>query len=115
MPEDPPADPFAPFRTWLGEWEAQVNKHGAEWLTKPEVAQAMQQLTTAQLTAQSTSDEATGKMLAAANLPSRADIEALGARLGRIEATLARIEANQSGASAGVPRPAPKRTRKPGG
>lgn len=114
MPETPPSDPFAFFRKWVGEWETQVNTHGAEWLKKPEVAQAMQQLSSARLAAQATTDEAAGKLLAAANLPSRADIEALGARLGQIETTLARIEAHLSGTAASAKRPAPKRTRKPG-
>lgn len=113
MPAEPPTDPFAPFRSLVGEWEKLVNTHGAEWLQKPEVAQAMQKVSSARLQAQATSDEAMGKILAAANMPSKADIEAIGMRLGQIEATLARIEANQRGLTSGARGSAPKRTRKP--
>ena len=115
MAATPSVDPFSLFRQWVGEWEKLANTHGAEFLQKPEVAQAMQQMTTARLQAQAASDEAMGKVLAAANMPSKADIEAIGARLGQIEATLARIEANQRGLASGARGPAPKRTRKPAG
>ena len=113
MPAELPTDPFAPFRSWVGEWEKLVNTHGAEWLQKPEVARAMQKMSSARLQAQATSDEAMAKVLAAANMPSKADIEAIGMRLGQIEATLARIEANQRGLTSGTRGSAPKRTRKP--
>lgn len=108
-------DPFAVFRSWVGEWEKLVNTHGAEWLLKPEVAKAIQQMSSARLQAQAGSDEAIRRVLAAASMPSKADIEAIGARLAQIEATLARIEANQRGLSSGKPGPALKRTRRPAG
>ena len=112
---DPAAlDPFGFMRNWVAQWEKLVNDHGAEWLAKPEAAQAMQAMTGAAVKLQAASNEATARMLAAANLPSRADIEALGARMAAIEAALARIEARlprPEGAQA--KRPAPKRTRKP--
>lgn len=108
-----PLDPLGMMRNWLGEWEKLVNQHGAEWLQKPEVVQGMQRLSSARLQAQSASDEAMAKWLSAANMPSKADVEALGARLARIEEALARIEAHQRG-DVRPARPAPKRTRKPG-
>lgn len=51
--------------------------------------------------------DAMGKALAVANLPSRTDIEALSARLGAIEASLARIKAGGTAPpiSASLPRP----------
>ena len=114
MAEALPTDPFALWRNWLAEWEKQVNQHGTEWLQKPEVAQALQRMTAAKVQAQAASDEATSRMLAAANLPSKADVEALGARLAATEAALARIEARQQGLDA-APKgpPPPRRTRKP--
>ena len=52
---------------------------------------------------------------AAANLPSRADFEALGARLAGVEAALSRIEAKLNAVAPGQDpaRPAVRRTRKP--
>jgi hypothetical protein len=107
-------DPFSTMRRWVKEWEDLVNQHGAEWLEKPEVAQAMQRMSAARLEVQTATSDGAGKVLAAVNMPSKADIEALGMRLGAIEAALARIEAHQLGI--GTPRkqaPSPPRTRKP--
>ncbi|HVR89555.1 MAG TPA: hypothetical protein VHG29_00485 [Novosphingobium sp.] len=115
MSSPPPSDPFALFRNWVSEWEKLVNQHGAELLAKPEVAQAMQQVSSAKLQVQAASDAQMAKLLGAANLPSKADIEALGTRLAGIEATLARIEVQLRGSAGAQPRkPKPARTRKPG-
>ena len=108
-----PLDPLGMMRHWVNEWEKLANQHGAEWLAKPEVARAMQGATAAGLQAQGAVHEVMAKALAAANLPSKADVEALGARLSAIEATLARIEA-QGSSTPVPPRPRPKRTRQPG-
>ena len=112
---DPAAlDPFGLMRNWVTQWEKLVNERGVEWLAKPEAAQAMQAMTGAAVKLQAASNEATARMLAAANLPSRADVEALGARLAAIESALARIEARLPRAEGASPqRPAPRRTRKP--
>lgn len=108
-------DPFELARTWMAQWEKVVNEHGTEMLAKPEAAQAMQAMSGAAIQAQALSNEATGKMLAAANLPSRADFEALGARLAGVEAALARIEQKlrDMAPDAAPARPAVRRTRKP--
>lgn len=115
MSETPDLDPFALARSWMAQWEKAVNDHGTELLAKPEAAQAMQALTGAALQAQAVSNEATARMLAAANMPSRADVEALGVRLAAVEASLSRIEAMlRESVSGAVPqRPSPPRTRKP--
>lgn len=114
MSDKPAFDPLSLTREWVAQWEKAVNEHGSEWLGRPEAAQAMQALSGAAVKAQAAANEATGRMLAAANLPSRADIEALGARLAAIEATLARIEARlRDPGSAEPKRAAPRRTRKP--
>ena len=115
MSDTPNLDPFGLARGWMSQWEKLVNQHGTELLAKPEAAQAMQAMTGAAMQIQAASQEASAKLLAAANLPSRADFEALGARLGAIEATLARIEqALRTVAPGSSPaRPAVARTRKP--
>ena len=115
MSSSPPTDPFALFRNWVGEWEKLVNQHGAELLAKPEVAHAMQQISSAKLQVQAANDAQMAKLLGAANLPSKDDVEALGTRLAGIEAALARIEAQLRNPQAvQSARPKPARTRKPG-
>ncbi len=115
MSDTPNLDPFGLARGWMSQWEKLVNQHGTELLAKPEAAQAMQAMTGAAMQIQAASQEASAKLLAAANLPSRADFEALGARLGAIEATLSRIEQSLRAVAPDVtpPRPAIARTRKP--
>jgi hypothetical protein len=116
MSDKPDLDPFGIARTWMGQWEKLVNEHGTEWLAKPEAAQAMQAMSSAAIQAQAVSNEASGKVLAAANLPSRADVEALGTRIAGVEASLSRIEAmlrTLAPEAAASPRPAVRRTRKP--
>lgn len=110
MSNTPPFDPLGLMRGWVNEWEKAANKHGADMLAKPEVAQAMQGMTAATMQAQAATQEMMAKALAAANLPSKADFEALAQRLTAIEAALARIEGT---APAAAERPQPKRTRKP--
>ena len=108
-------DPFELARSWMAQWEKVVNEHGTEMLARPEAAQAMQAVSGAALQAQALSNDATGRMLAVANLPSRADFEALGARLAGVEAALSRIEAKLNAVAPGQDpaRPAVRRTRKP--
>ena len=114
MAGETPLDPIAAWRNWVGEWEKAVNKHGAEWLAKPEVAQAMQKITSAKVQAEAARDEGMAKWLAAANMPSKADFDALATRITGIEAALARIEARQRDPDAATrAKPAPRRTRKP--
>lgn len=114
MSDTPNFDPFSLARGWMSQWEKLVNEHGTQLLAKPETAQAMQAMTGAVMQMQAASQEASAKLLAAANLPSRADFEALGARLGAIEATLARIEQSLRSVAPDVstPRPRIARTRK---
>ena len=102
------------MRSALDQWEKLANEYGAQFLQRPETTKAMQSMTAGYLQMQKAMQDAMGKALAAANLPSRTDIEALSARLGAIEASLARIEAGKSAppsTSASLPRP--PRTRKP--
>ena len=108
-------DPLAMMRSAVDQWEKLANEYGAQFLQRPETSEAMQKVTGGFLQIHKMMQDALGKALAAANLPSRTDIETLSARLGSIEASLARIEASARGAS--LPSPAalarPPRTRKP--
>ena len=115
MSDTPNLDPFGLARGWMSQWEKLVNEHGTQLLAKPETAQAMQAMSGAAMQMQAASQEASAKLLAAANLPSRADFEALGARLGTIEAALARIEQSLRAVApnSAPPRPPVARTRKP--
>ena len=115
MSDSPNLDPFGLARGWMSQWEKLVNEHGTQLLAKPETAQAMQAMSGAAMQMQAASQEASNKLLAAANLPSRSDFEALGARLGAIEASLSRIEQSLRAVAPDVtpPRPAVSRTRKP--
>ena len=103
------------MRSAVDQWEKLANEYGAQFLERPETSQAMQKMTAGFLQMQKVTQDAMGKALAAANLPSRMDIEALSARLGGIEASLARIEAAAGGSAPSniAPLPRPPRTRKP--
>jgi hypothetical protein len=111
---DTPNDPMAFFRQMVSQWEKVANEFGGKVASSSEFAQGMQGMTTASLTVQQAVSEATGKALTAANMPTRADVIALGERLSAVEAQLIRIEALLTQATATAPASAgPKRTRKP--
>lgn len=115
-PPKPPVDPMAMFRDAVTQWEKLANEYGSKFLTRPEAAQAMQSATTAGLQVQSAVQDAMAKVLAAANMPSKAEVETLGQRLTAIEASLARIESRISDETSTAPRaaaPKPTRGRKP--
>lgn len=112
MSSSPPGDPMAFFRSLVGQWEKMANDFGSEAMKRPEAAQAMHGATSLSLQAQQAAHDWMAKALSAANMPSKAEVEALGARLTAIEATLARIEAAVAPSLAGT-KPMPKRTRKP--
>jgi glutathione S-transferase len=88
-----PTDPLAMFRDMVNQWEKLANDYGSQFLQRPEAAQAMHGATTAGLQIQGAIQDAMAKVLAAANMPSKAEVEALGARLTAVEAALWRIEA----------------------
>ena len=106
-------DPMAMMRSALDQWEKLANEYGGQFLQRPETAKAMQSMTAGYLQMQKMMQDAMGKALAVANLPSRKDVEALSERLGAIEASLARIEAGGTGAPNSATLPRPPRTRKP--
>ena len=104
-------DPMAMFRDVMAQWEKLANDYGGQMLQRPEAAAMMHKATTAGLQVQNAVQDAMTKVLAAANMPSCADIEAIGQRLSAIEATLARIEAGSTASSPAGSRPT--RGRKP--
>ena len=108
-----PSDPMAMMRSALDQWEKLANEYGGQFLQRPETAKAMQSMTAGYLQMQKMMQDAMGKALAVANLPSRKDVEALSERLGAIEASLARIEAGGKGGPTSASLPRPPRTRKP--
>jgi predicted component of type VI protein secretion system len=111
-----PTDPMNMFRDVVNQWEKLANEYGSQLLARPEAAQAMHSVTSAGLQVQNAVQEAMAKVLNAANMPSKAEIETLGQRLTSVEASLARIEAMLSGgshAASPVSKPKPTRGRKP--
>ncbi len=109
-------DPMAMFRDVVNQWEKLANEYGSQLLARPEAAQAMHNVTAAGLQVQNAVSDAMSKVLAAANMPSKADIEAMGQRLAAVEANLLRIEGLLSGSDAGTSKIAkikPTRGRKP--
>jgi hypothetical protein len=116
MENTPPKDPFTMFRDMVTQWENAANDWGNKVMATPEAVQAMQMGTAASLKMQEATNESMAKALAAANMPSKADVEALGTRLVAVEAQLSRIEAMLTGSTASgtaMPAPRPKRTRMP--
>ena len=104
------------FRDVVNQWEKLANEYGSQFLARPEAAQAMHSVTAAGLQVQNVVQDAMAKVLSAANMPSKAEIETIGQRLTAVEASLARIElmlSASAGATAQPARPKPTRGRKP--
>ena len=109
-----PTDPLNMFRDVVTQWEKLANEYGSQFLARPEAAQAMHSATAAGLQIQNAVQDAMAKVLAAANMPSKAEVETLGKRLAAVEASLARIEAAVAPVNAAQhSAPKPTRGRKP--
>lgn len=115
MAENTPPDFLQAYRDMLGTWEKMANDFGSKFVQQKETAQAMNGLATARVAVQAQMRDGMLKALDAIQMPSKADIEDLGARLGAIEAAVARIETQlASGSKSSAPAaPSPARTRKP--
>jgi polyhydroxyalkanoate synthesis regulator phasin len=111
-------DPGAFFREMLGQWESVANQFGTELMKSGEFARTMHGATSAATRAQEVAKEAMSRALAAANMPSREELAAIGERMSALEERLSRIEslliklAGQDAAPK-VERPKPARTKKP--
>jgi hypothetical protein len=113
-------DPGAFFREMLGQWEQMANQFGGQVMKSGEFSRVMQGASSATMTAQAAAHQMMDKALAAANMPSRSEVEDLSARVRRIEESVGRIEALLMAQVSTLPpgmappeRPKPKRTRKP--
>lgn len=116
MAENGPPDFLQAYRDMLGTWEKMTNDFGSKFLQQKEAAQAMNGLATARVAVQAQMRDGMLKALDAIQMPSKADIEDLGARIGAIEAAVARIETRLAAGvkpAAAPATPAPARTRKP--
>ncbi|WEK42687.1 MAG: poly(R)-hydroxyalkanoic acid synthase subunit PhaE [Candidatus Sphingomonas colombiensis] len=108
-----PTDPSAFFREMLGHWEKAVNSFGGDALKSEEFARGMNAATSTIASMQANTHQMMERMLAAANLPSRSDIDDLARRISAIEEALARIESKLGGTPPDLPKPRPGRGRKP--
>lgn len=110
-------DPAALFREMVSQWEAMANEFGANVLKSGEFTRVMHGANAATLKMREASGDMMERALSAANMPSKAEVAGVSARLSRIEAVVDRIEAMliaQNGAATSPPiaRPKPLRTRK---
>ena len=109
-----PTDPMGLFRDMVTQWEKMANDYGGQFLARPETAELMHKATAANLQVQGAMQGAMEKVLGAANMPTKTQVEALGERLSSVEATLARIEARLNAQGTAAPdTPRPTRTRNP--
>jgi hypothetical protein len=117
MAVPPTPDPGTFFREMLGQWEKMANQFGGQISKSEGFGRALQGANTAAMSAQAATHQMMDRALSAANMPSRAEVEDISARLARIEETVKRIEGLLTAQAGIVPpdRPKPKRTRKPPG
>ncbi len=107
-----PKDPFALWRELVGQWEKSVNAAANQTMGSEQFSRSMHGALGGSLQAQETMRTAMAAYLASLNLPSRADVAAIGERLDRIIALLER----QAGPAAQPEPPAkPPRTKRPPG
>lgn len=110
-------DPAAFFREMLDQWEAMANRYGGEAMKSAEAARTMGAATIATAQFHEATRDTMARALAAANMPSRAEVTGLSERMAAIDDRLARIEAmiaKLTGAPApGADRPKPARSKKP--
>ena len=115
-------DPLAVWRDMLAQWETSVNALANKTMASDEYSSTMHGAMGLTLRMQETIKQFMTAYLAATNLPSRAEVLALGERLGEVEARLAQMnallqriaDAQRNCAPAAAPaRPRPPRTKSP--
>jgi hypothetical protein len=113
-------DPFAVWQTMLGEMEKGFNAFANKAMASPEFSKTMNQAGGATAGAQKQLNEMMEKYLVGINMPSRAQMVDMAARLQSIEAQLVEIKAllqgrNGTGAQTASPAtpPRPPRTKRP--
>jgi hypothetical protein len=113
-------DPFAIWKTMLGEMEKGFNAFANQAMSSPEFSKTMNQASGATAGAQKQLNEMMERYLVGMNMPSRAQMVDMAVRLQSIEAQLAEIRAllaqERGGAGAQMTAPAtprPPRTKRP--
>ena len=113
-------EPFAVWQTMLGEMEKGFNAFANKAMASPEFSKTMNQAGGATAGAQKQLSEMMEKYLVAMNMPSRAQMVDMAARLQSIEAQLAEIKAllmqgrgNAGAQTTGPATPRPPRTKRP--
>lgn len=115
---DQPFDPLALWRDMLSKWETGFNEVANRNMGSPEFSRFMNQAMGMSVRMQHGVGELMGRYLTAMNMPSRADIAALGERLQSIEEQIARLTAAIEHVAierSGEPTPlvGPPRTKRP--
>ncbi len=118
---DPSAlDPFALWRDMVSQMEKGANEFANQATKSDQFTEGMNKAMSASLVAKKMADDVSTRYLTALNLPSRADIEALGERLLAIEdrligmsAAIEQLAGTKVSTRAVTPTAAPRRTRKP--
>jgi polyhydroxyalkanoic acid synthase PhaR subunit len=115
MPDRAAADPLALWRSMVSQWEKNVNDVANKNMGTEQFSGSMNSVMNASLQAQAALGDVMAKYLAALNLPSRADVLALGEQLGAIESRLATIAVllEQRDGAAEPAVKTPKRTKRP--
>jgi len=110
-----PLDPMAMWRELTAQWEKSTNEFANETMASDPFRQGMHGGMNASLTAQKALGDLMARYLTMLNLPTRADLQALGEQLQRIDDHLARIAraVEGSGAAVASAAPGPRRTRQP--
>ena len=113
-------NPLGMWRDWLVKSEAQWSEAATQLLKDPKAGGVVKRQVSEMRMAHRQFSEFAQASLAAANLPSRSDFEALDERLGRVEDGLAQLSSQlsllrEALVANGAARPAakPARTRKP--
>ena len=97
---DPPFDPLALWRDMLAKWQAAVSDTAGTAAAPAEYVRLMNQTMDMSVQLQQVLGVMMGKYLAALNMPTRADLAAMDARLRAIEDQLARLGERAASASA---------------
>jgi hypothetical protein len=120
MADPKDVDPLATWRDLLSQWEQGMNTIANRAMGSDEYSSSMNGAMGATLKLQETMRQFMAVQLANANLPSRAEVQAIAervggleARLDRITALLERIVASPRSADAPPPADAPPRVRPP--
>ena len=115
MAEGPSKDPSAAWRELVSQWEKNINALANQNMASDEFSSGSNQAMNLALRLQQGMASGMATYLATLNLPSRADITALGERLQAMEAYLSRIAVALEEPARGKSRTrgAPKRSRPP--